>query len=191
MLEKIDASLLEKIEKFTHWWQKTFGQDCFWWAKVFIVLFIVFMNSFAVLGILFGNKFDPILFGSFMLTLLSPLVFLTIKIAQARAYQNQVSGLANECKLFLQDKRLMMLVIFNGVGFAWGLFEYLQNIPIYIVALCPLGFSCLGIAYYALSCDPLPPAKSKVKIWLENFMEKTKEFLTPQPALVPVPVRNR
>ncbi|MDP2668678.1 MAG: hypothetical protein Q8P07_02485 [bacterium] len=188
MLEKFDALLLEKIEKFAHWWQKTFGQDCFWWAKFFVVLFIVFTNSFAALGILFGNKFSPILLSSSLLTLLiSPLAFWTIKITQVRTYQNQINGLANEYKLQLRDKRLIALMIFVTTGFAWGLHE-LYNIPIYIAALCPLGFSCLGIVYYAISCDPLPPAKSKARNWLESFWIETKEFLSPEPELVPVPV---
>ncbi|OGF61490.1 hypothetical protein A2662_00695 [Candidatus Giovannonibacteria bacterium RIFCSPHIGHO2_01_FULL_45_33] len=187
MFEKFDFWLIEILEPEMQKLQRFTGYDCFWWAKIFVVLFIIFVNSFAVLGTLFGNKFSPILSGSSLLTLLtSPLAFWTIKIVQARTYQNQINGLANEYKLQLRGKRLMLLTIFVTTGFAWGLHE-LHNIPIYIAALCLLGFSCLGIVYYAISCDPLPPAKSKVRNWLGNLLEKTKEFLSPEPELVPVP----
>lgn len=191
MLEKFDALLLEKIEKFAHWWQKNIcgEQNCFWWARVFTILSSIQMAGFGILGLLSNKEFHPILAASVAITVIFPcFVFFTIKLVESRTYQNSNNGLANEFRLELN--RLSILMTFIGVGFGWGFYEYLLGTPLILDMFCLLGFFCLSVAYYFMSCDPLPPAKSKVKVWLENLAEKTKEFLSPEPELVPVPIPN-
>ena len=40
---------------------------------------------------------------------------------------------------------------------------------------------------YFSACDPLPPAKSKVREWKERFVNAVKEVFTPAPQPSPVP----
>lgn len=183
MLIRLDLFVLEKVEKFSHWWQRMFGQDCFWWAKSLTTVSVIMAFSGAFAFLLTEAESDfitDILVSSFAATMsFIWFPFISFVEKQAKiAYENSLGNPEKLCSreriFFLLLLCVMMLPIMIRVHLLLGL-GYMFYIPI----------------NYFCACDPLPPAKSKVRQWLKSAVSATKKVFssTPQPVLVPVPSR--
>lgn len=196
MLQIVDGFISNKIEKFAHWWQKITGKDCFWLAKAAAVCYGLFGTAIMANIMLKGKE-------AAVTAICSIVAFLCMALAagfikQIKFKQEIVSiahsrGLANPFKIIdygvrisavflspicslsevlsLLQGRLSFLLIFTGI---------FGNIFLWILLL-----------YYFSACDPLPPAKSKVRQWLEKVVSAAKEALSPTPQPQPIPVESR
>lgn len=194
MLLKFDAWLLEKIEKLAQWWQKIFGQDNFWWSKLFSIIYTCCLTAYAVGAVWYAY---PIKNWWFYFYMLFPSTIPNIcgwynwfNIYKENVYKNLENGIANALKLKLVEMRLLYFLVPLMLSIPPLLIKLARHalIPFLLESLPPISGLSLLLVIYCVSCDPLPPAKSKVKIWFEKLVAKTKEFFSPEPAPIPVPI---
>lgn len=198
MLYKFDTWLLEKIEKFAQWWQKMFGQDNFWWSRCFAVSFTLCCAIYAFAA---THNAYPIknwwIYFYFLLFSIAPNisgVYHYVEYNKQKTYQNLEKGIMNTLKLQLVEMRLLYLFFCPLILSICALLMKLTcraHISYWLLTLPTISGFAMVFMLYCVSCNPLPPAKSKVKIWLENFVEKAKEFLSPAPQPIPIPISNK
>lgn len=179
MLEKFDALMLQKTEKYLHWLQKTCGRDCFWLAHACLIMHGLMMTLFVFLSQEYAM----------LLWMLIQSMHILVKWIKEQAYKDLKCGLANQEKLRVGPRLFQVCgqIYCHSALFLLSL-TFLKS-SVVLLILCGVFF--LVLFYYFIACDPLPPAKSKVKIWLENFAEKAKEILSPAPQPIPIPISNR
>lgn len=194
MLAKFDTWLLNKFEKFTQWWQRTFGQNCFWWAKFFdFVGFILLILCFIETSRFYSLKLIPLILATGLYAFGSLTFFLIfIPIYEHRITSNHTSGLANPLKVVFSDVRVMLNLYYlvMNVYVLWagaGGYSYYWTFFLFVVGLL---FFPIAVLYF-VSCDPLPPCKSRVRQFADSVIEKIKEILSPPLAPIPVRVPSR
>ena len=181
MLTNFDLWLLDCLEKFAQKTQRNIGIDCFLWARISIILFAFFIACNAFFVQYYSYPLKEWWISSLLLVFLSvaPIMWSTISPTEQRAKELSLRGLSNPCKLW-SDCRL--LYIFGA---------FLISLPCLVLSntatertavfvwLGILGSCMFPLWLYFVSCDPLPPAKSRVREWLESTVKSAKEFLAP------------
>ena len=171
MLFQFDSWLLEKIEKFSHGWQKTFGLDCLWLAKL--------CSGFVVV--------------SFLGTYIGIIIYQRISSQENEIRKHRESGYVNPERIQNMHGRILLLCISTMALFA-GILDYLTSSNQYkflILVMASVCFTFMPMAFYFFACSPLPPAKSKVRKWLENTAEFLKGLAAPTPQPVPIRIPSR
>ena len=182
MLHKFDVWLIDKFERFSHKWQRMFGQDCFWWARVALAFSAIslFMYVFSFLSITVAHIVLCIVISPLSLGIW----YMNIRDAEERVKMSHRVGLSNPLKQTAYQFRIALIVI---SVFFLCLAILIGHFLLFLVA-ASLFITTLD---YFISCDPLPPSKSKVRQKLEAGIKKAKEFLAPEPELMPIPVPSR
>lgn len=194
MLLTFDQRLLDKFERFSHWWQKTFGQDCFWLARMAAILFSLSLLVFVISEIWWRKPNGKIGAELWLLEWIPGyLLFSWIEQVDKKVHKMHIRSLANQLKMELIYIRIFLL--FTVPIYIAATFYVLSTTAPYV----PIIYRLIGAhfylwlipTFYFISCDPLPPAKSKVRKWLESFTTAIKRFfaLPPQPAPVRIPSR--
>lgn len=172
ILLRFDAWLLSKFEAFSHWWQRLTGRNCFWLARVCL---------FFVMGYLLLDAFDwkrhgvsDIMFPIFFLTVLYSFGLLGINKLEKESADAQSRYCANPGKVVCVHIRVGLILFLSFLL----VFEPLSPQPFLLLSMC-----------YFCFCDPLPPAKSKVRQQLERMKEAVADIFTPAPMPQPIPIR--
>ena len=180
MLYQIDNWLLGNLEKFSHYWQKLIGKNCFFFARIAALFAGVFMffsfflvTSYGQATLEEGNSF--ILFFwflvpmPFVLTLFS---FKIIKNIEIIVLDKNSKGLSNPLKIFAMSRLRgfsVLLIALSSMYFFIVLDDIFMQVFIYFF----IALVFYIISDYFLACDTLPPKKSKLKNWLE----KSKNYI--------------
>jgi hypothetical protein len=178
MLDKTDTWLLNRFENFSHWWQRTFGQDCFWWARKTVLASMVM--TFIGVVMIAGISLEGISAGIFNASISFMWVPFIVRI-EAGIKKEPENMCANPEKLKSQD-RLFFLVAMPFLA----IFIFAR-----LSVLVSLGYILYVFIMYFCACDPLPPAKSKVRQWLESALNGISKALVPKPGIVPVPIPSQ
>ena len=181
----MDFWFIDKFERFSHWWQKNISgeQNCFWWAKCCLLFYTLGVIRSAVTTFYFGYT-DSSLVTLWVLTLcLGAVYFRMIRIVEKTIAKLHQGGLSNPQKmlgLFRSTAILMQFISYLSLSFTvllrlpWRWQIYIASLSIFLAATA-----------YFTACDPLPPAKSKIRQWLGNLAKSIKVFLIPAPQSVP------
>ena len=164
----VDEWFLDKFERFSNRMQRTFGITCFSLARACLGITPIIFAIPLVLG---ESNFQGFMALFLALLLVSAFFLLGTYICEKIVFEFSLQGLANPFKFYLRLRRFIYLLAGN-----------------LLMALFPMSdvFSTLGfeawililiVHFYFLSCDPLPPGKSKVRA----LIEKIRESLSPQP----------
>ena len=158
------------FERFSHWWQRDVAgtQDCFFWSRVSFLLYLI--TFFQILW--------PITL------LIAFLGSTTILIYEYDTKKSQSSKCMNPYKVAATFVRC--LFYFIGINISAGMLIAGYTLLTFSAFLFPVMF-CLAC------CNPLPPAKSKARQWLEKGAQKIEQFFSPalEPAPVPIPASSR
>lgn len=191
MLQTIDWFVLGKFEKFAHWWQRLTGKDCFWLAKLCLILWLTGSAAEYLIKIWLFNAGAPRIGLLAIDALLA--IFWYHKILSSQFDTYQKIGFSNKNKLEFKVVRIFMAIatFFTMIAIIFKLLKnadavYFSSYLIYAV----IAIMVFSMAYFT-SCDPLPPAKSKVRQWLEKVVSAAKEALSPTPQPQPIPVESR
>ena len=160
------------FERFSHWWQRNIcgTEDCFFLARIAGILFgVAYAQSIhSLAGIIIG-------------CLVAAVNLRLIGIEERRTWSVMKRGCANPSKLEGQFLRYFYLIAAMFLSTA-VLFSARFTATFLLMVLL-----WISVPYFA-NCDPLPPAKSKVRKWLEKLSQKIKEFFSPAPEQAPVPI---
>lgn len=161
-----DQWILDTCEKFSHRTQRTFGLTCFSLARGCL--------GVAPIVYAFPLIFDESNFWLFVMMFFSGLILSALYLPVTYIYEKKVfefslHGLANPFRSYL---RLRRFIIFLTGNLTMAFFP-MQNVS-FVLSL-EAWLLALIVHLYFLSCDPLPPAKSKVRA----FIEKIRESLSP------------
>lgn len=188
----IDFWLLGRLEKFAHWWQKLAGKNCFWLARAAVVCYGLLIVAILVPSILYGKNLVAVTMPVILIVAAFFTVFhhfKMIKYKERIVSGMQEAGLSNPFKIIDSDWRTvalliiflcMLAVVVNSVTGG--------SVSGYFISIM-LGFLVFldGLSYYFSACDPLPPAKSKIKEWKEKSVNAVKGVFAPAPQPSPVP----
>ncbi|MBI2063323.1 MAG: hypothetical protein HYT61_03775 [Candidatus Yanofskybacteria bacterium] len=182
MLRALDSKIIEKLTKFSHWFQKLTGLTCYFFAKmgIFLAIFGTFVrviNYFLPFLTVKSNMFDIAIL-IFSVLIFGPSIQKCNK-AEENLFSSEVVKLERNNFWF----RIYCL--------SWVVFEIIF-LPLYIYetrylileVVARVGFFIgLSIYNYFVVVVPLPPGKSKVRKWVEGLF-------APQPRLEPIPVKR-
>lgn len=181
MLKALDRKIIEKLTKFSHWFQKLTGLTCYFFAKLglFIVLHslvIRAMNYFSPIITAHSSPIDILLL--FFFGYLSAVEMCALNRAQENNTQGQVKvgGFSRQFRMFLWIFLMyeMYFLVFSIRNAPFKLLE--------ILAYVGFPFGTLFFCYF-IEVTPLPPGKSKVRQWIEGFFSV-------QPKLQPIPIKS-
>lgn len=181
MFLKIDNFLFDRVfQKFSLWFQSMFGQNCFWLAKITAGLMwssLIFCES---IGLIFAV--NAIVLGLTMLGAICHLWFIDKYDRNFCEIQTGDQYFLNICRIdrlmfvmrlnFLANLLWITIILTAVFSFSksdFFYFSFLLLTVIHIFAVC---------TFYFIACTPLPPAKGKVKAWIEKF--RAKLILAPQ-----------
>ena len=177
MLYIFDMWFLNRVEKFSHWWQRMFGQDCFWLARQMVVISIItnFICGLMFMGIALEDILTSILCG------LVSLIWLPyIALTESGVRKAQKDFLSNPEKLASKERLNFVLMLSSTVVLLVG------GISIFLA-----GFILHVPIVYFCACDPLSPSKSKARKRLESAIGAIKDALSPSSRPEPVPIPSR
>ena len=194
MLIRFDSWLLEKFEKFSHWWQKLTGKDCFWLARFSAASPIAYTTIILVAAYVYEGL-DGLFFQSMFFVLyitINLTLGFDLKRMEEEVERDQLKGCSNYSKLDVFGRMVGLCVLpFMGCVLIAISRTLLYHTPIFYLIIN--GFAPVSwlTALMFACCDPLPPAKSKVRKWLENMAERAKKLIAPIPELVPIRIPSR
>ena len=122
MLIEIDVWLLGKLERFSHWFQKLTGKNCFWLAKIAAIFHGLLIVVILMSGVFLGNQAIAIVSG-IMVTFAFFVVFkhfALIKHRERVVLSTQEKSLSNPFKVLDYDCRAMVLFIILLCFFYYG-----------------------------------------------------------------------
>lgn len=162
-LIRIDARVLDAVERFTRKLQILTGKTSFFFADLCLA---GICGLIIVRSILY--EFDFILLFFLMLCLIK-LTF--SRLIEEIEIDRLHEGFANPDKT---DDKMIVFRLFNLLVSMPSIVELIKNInsDINILSLIII----LITAYFYLSaCDPLPPCQSKIKEWIKGLFPSEKE----------------
>ena len=95
------------------------------------------------------------------------------------AKELSLRGLSNPFKLWSEGRLTSIFAALLISFLCWVLSNIATERTAVFVWLGILGSCMHPLWFYFVSCDPLPPAKSHVREWLESMVKSAKEFLAP------------
>jgi hypothetical protein len=115
MLHRFDAWLIDKFERFSHKWQRMFGQDCFWWARAALIFSGIIYTTGAFID---TGWIVTVVVGGMVNISLFCLYNIGYKPIISRARKDNLSGLANKEKL---DGCVIRLVLSIWLMIGWSI----------------------------------------------------------------------
>jgi len=204
VFENLDTWILNTTEKFSHWWQKLTGLDCFWCAHYSLIVCTGFMMGLGYMSwysveIFVEDDYVEVLTKIMILGLVLALVFYAWKMSRhIKNIRNKTSeahkqGLANPYKILGAIARnnvleIAIIATMLCLAFNFSLISFSSIFLglIWVFLLFWSVFIFIIPALYFMSCDPLPPGISKIRQWKEEAEEGMREAFQKQPETVPV-----
>jgi len=192
MLFNLEQWILDKFEEFAHKSQRAIGIDCFGWARISNHCFLV-CTALTFVGATLNNYPRKGWWISFIVLLFSFIWFLfrkAISETERQVRDNQQHKLANPMKRHIEIRLCYWVAAIWIAAFYsmfLSLFEGQPLAPLFWYIFPGLaGFSIFSMIYW-ISCDPLLPAKAKVKQYVDDLIGAIKEVFAPKPAFAPAP----
>ena len=169
----VDAAVLNVTERLCRRFQTWTGRTNVWLAfqltNLSIVLYFIWV---AVLYLLSGDVALRIFVGLFcggVFFVLTRTVFRTsIETAESEAYRRAAKGLRNPRRL--RDAQLRIAFLTLSIVLSYPLWLAYVTLRVRFVLLTDALIVLTTIVLYVLACDPLPPCKSKVGVWLRGLV---------------------
>lgn len=164
VLVLMDNFLVDRIfQKFSNSFQKLTGKSCFFISGLFYYLISIMFFILAATALVCLKGFVGVLGSvpSFFVALIFFALGYHIKKEEKIFYLAAASSL-NLNKVLLEPLRILLLLIFPL--YVYGLANGKIPWPFFVF------FVFFGLAIYFASCIPLPPCKSKIRVWLESFI---------------------
>jgi hypothetical protein len=169
----VDAAVLNVTERLCRRFQTWTGRTNVWLAfqltNLSIVLYFIWV---AVLYLLSGDVALRIFVGLFcggVFFVLTRTVFRTsIDSAESEAYRRVAKGLRNPRRL--RDAQLRIAFLTLSLVLSYPLWLAYVTLRVRFVLLTDALIVLTTIVLYVLACDPLPPCKSKVGVWLRGLV---------------------
>ena len=159
---RLDDWVIEKTEKFCHWFQKWTGKTNYFLAQVMAVFLFGFFTSYAVEFFLENHVAHATFYG-FLGAVYLLNVFWIIPEREQNAFKRLSEKVANPIKngiiykiirLFTLIAVLFYCLIETVLIFRFG---NIFDVRFLVFALSLLGF------FYFIACDPLPPCSGKLR----------------------------
>ena len=200
-LEQFDLWLIECIaEPFSRSFQKTFGyeRDCFWLARKVTWWGLIALITHCIAALLYDSRWWFVwsiqLSGYIFIKFeVMPRIFQWILEIKDEVRNNQFGKTGNRLKIEGFISRMM--VIGYTVAATSVLYWLWNGFGVTVPLHTPMMVTAIGSSVilwfipwiYLVSCDPLPPARSRV----ERFVAWIKSFrvVPPESAIVPAPSR--
>ena len=187
MLEKIDSAILAVCAKFSHRLQRMTGLTNYFVAKIGVAcsafnIIVATMNHFYQLLSYTTSAAILWIFGIVLCTLVRD--SFNCSKAEEQLWSGRNAKPARLLQYISRGKFWRLLWISLFILDVDRLWHTLPRARYWLPEIVAQTFFSLGFAlfYYFIAVDPLPPGKSKVREWLENF------GLFQKP--VPVPTEN-
>jgi len=177
--------LLNTFQRLSNLSQKTIGLTNFWWAKFFLKIAFIAATLDNILDF-FEGAHVAILLIDMLCQVLWVFELYRISDLCSELEEKYANGQKN------LNERAVTLIFYRIIIGNWcGYFSVIMLL-LSIMSTNPLQGVPLGIALatippcmYFISCTPLPPSESKVKMWLKSAKKKMTEAPSPQPDLAP------
>jgi len=164
MLEHVDAWMIERFERVSHWTQRYFGLASPTWERLAIVLSLV----------CFVVKKIPADWGKTGALMLDAFVMLSLAVSFLGSLNRKPHAVfRNPAKL--QSQSVRPILFMAAMAMIWYDWQYHS-----------LWFQFLRVADYFGACDDLPPGESKVK----SLIRAVRAFLTLAPVSAYSPNSN-
>lgn len=172
---RIDQKLIDIYERFSHWFQRLTGLDCFWLAKrSFDLALIVAFVSIYLTARVFPN----------VSSFISILMFLILRLESeciARDYYEDSAGeTKNNVRVdptYIRMRKLLTFLTFLAICvILFDLAMQYYNAHDLTLLADTIGFL---FGPYFMSCTPLPPGNSKVSQLIKSLTAKLFPSLNP------------
>ncbi len=169
MFQSIDNWLLDQFfQKISDWVEKTFGKNCFWLARLFYCLAAI---AFAASSL--PNFWKNVIL--IILVTLSVICYLTISYWTEQKFYGQLVDnqvVSNHQRvspgyIFLRILALVVAILFTSISLLT--FFRLKEVSCLFGSII---FPAITVGFYFEACTPLPPAKSRLREFLEIFKAK-------------------
>lgn len=163
MLKTIDAFLVSRLEKFSHWTQRLAGITCVRWAALSAYV----LAGFAICACVISHDQIPGLLFTFILCFVKTV---GVERREDAASERVAKGFANPKRnMWLGRSVLVAGAVLLSV-FSWNVHggESLRR-AIEALRTITTGYCFAPVLEYFDACDPLPRGESKVRLWLNSF----------------------
>ena len=184
-MEKLDKKILALVTRICHKFQRITGRTNFFLAK--LALFLVWMS----IAVSTANFWLPLLHRKTDLFSLFLYVMISIGLLVDLKNCDKAEGQAlEESKAKVNFDSLSSSWLWRVLWLVIALWDIAFNLPTsigdskgFLVFKCIYFLFCPGFTafYYLINVEPLPPAKSKVREWIEAFATGLQKL---------VPVKN-
>ncbi len=189
VVKLFDTSMLSIYQKFSDWFQKTFGPTNFSLARACLMCLCLLNLSWFVIPVIILKDFA---FTTIILMVLVVIIlFLGFRIC-TRSEREYFKKTRNNF-LNKNEKTFFVWRIFSITFFIFRIIIFIQtltadfSVDLVIIYGALAGHHIIIVHFfYFVSCTPLPPGESKVKAKLKKIREKVSGFLSPQPDATPV-----
>jgi hypothetical protein len=173
----VDSALLNVVEGICRRFQILTGRTNVWLAfqltNLSIVLYFIWV---AVLYLLSGSVALRIFVATFcggVFLVLTRTVFRTsIEFAESEAYRRVARGLRNPRRV--RDVQLRIAFLTLSIVLCYPLWFAYVTLRVRFVLLTDALIVLTTIVLYVLACDPLPPCRSQVGVWLRALLPARK-----------------
>jgi hypothetical protein len=173
----VDTAVLNLMERLCRRFQVWTGRTNVWVAfhltNLSIVLYFVWVT---VIYLLSGDLALRLFVGLFcggVFFMLPRTVFRTsIEAAESEAYRRVAQGLRNPRRL--RDAQLRIAFLTQSIVLPYPLWLAYVRLHVRFAPLTTALILLTTMVLYVLACDPLPPASSKVRVWLRGLVPARK-----------------
>ena len=176
-----DMAIINRLERFTHLTQRSFGLDCFWFARLSVLLGTVLL-------ILKPTDFYQVAILKISLPLALIAWLYHIQIVEKETKRCIEKGLTNPRKKDIFWRMFVCAWVLIHLCFYFSSFSEKWPSLIMFITNITIDFLLISIPYFE-SCDPLPPSKSRVRKLLEKGTASFRKIFTPTPAPQPTPAQ--
>jgi hypothetical protein len=166
----VDSALLNLTESFCRRFQVLTGRTNLWLAGQLTNLSVVIYFVWVGLHFWRGGIAERLVVGVFCTALLYVLSQTVLKVPietyESSAYQRLAQGLRNPRRI--RDSVLRISFLTLCVFLSYPIVLAYTVLRLHIVLLTYLLVVLTTVVLYLLACDPLPPARARVKAWLRK-----------------------
>lgn len=174
-MNRIDQGLIDQFERFSHWFQRLTGLDCFWLAKRSFDLALIF----AFVSIYLTARVLPNV-SSFI----SILVFLVLRLESeciaTDYYEDSAGDTKNNVRVdptYIRTRKLLTFLTFLAIcAIQFDLaMQYYNSHDLTLLA------DAIGFLFgpYFMACTPLPPGNSKFSQLIKSLTAKLSPSINP------------
>lgn len=194
-LEALDARIIGLSTRFSHWFQRLTGRTNFFIAKIGVGMtalsvFGMIINYWKHIFFTISTDLSTVMTAFIVLTWLAMIVY-SCDDAENKLYSNSSPQKVRYLGLEqggMPDNAIWRLFLLTFTFLSIPLKVYQMGhirTSYYLMEILTGLFFTMGmtVASYFLVIDPLPPAESRVKEWIDNL---STAFARPVPATIPV-----